>query len=166
MIDYSIVTTALAASNTTPQAGFAALCQLSQSVVGAKLFTIMAYNAATGEATRIYTNMPEAYPVSGTKPLNPTHWSRILIEQHRTFVANDYEGVRGVFFDHELIRSLGCEAVMNIPIVIGGTVRGTLNCLDVAGAYPEHKVAASEQLKLPGAACLLFALQADKNALR
>ena len=44
-----------------------------------------------GYAERIYSNMPDAYPVSGRKPANRTRWSEEVIEQRRIFVANDIE---------------------------------------------------------------------------
>ena len=121
-----------------------------------KLFTVMTHDGNKGVASRIFSNMPDAYPVSGTKPANPTDWSRQVIERKQTFVANDIEGIRAVFDDHELIRSLGCESVINVPIVVGGEVLGTINCLHEAGFYTSDKVEAAETLKLPGAVCLLL----------
>ena len=93
---------------------------------------------------------------SGTKPANITDCSRQVIERKQIFVANDIEGIRAVFDDHELIKSLGCESVINVPIVVGGEVLGTINCLHEAGFYTNDKVAAAEALKLPGAVCLLL----------
>jgi len=157
--DHSTVVAALAAPGATLQSVFDALCVLTQEVIGARLFTVMTYDPVTGEASRVYSNMPEAYPVSGTKPLNPTHWTQVVIKEQRDFVANDYEGVKAVFYDHELIRSLGCESVINIAIVIAGEVRGTINCLDVAGHYTAERIGQAQSLKLAGAACLLFQKQ-------
>lgn len=156
MTDYRDFIQALASPDAQPETAFAALARLADRVVGAKLFTVMALDPATGMAQRRYSSMPEAYPVSGTKPANRTRWSIEVIEERRTFVANDYEGIREVFFDHELIRSLGCEAVINVPVEVAGVVIGTINCLDVAGHYTPERVAAAEVLKLPAAACLML----------
>jgi GAF domain-containing protein len=154
--DYTTFTKAVAERSSQPQAAFTALCQLTRDIVGVKLFTVMAHDGNKGVASRIYSNMPEVYPVSGTKPANVTDWSRQVIENKQTFVANDIEGIRAVFDDHELIRSLGCESVINVPIVVGGEVLGTINCLHEAGFYTRDKVEAAEALKLPGAVCLLL----------
>ena len=43
-----------------------------------------------------------------------------------------------------------------MPIVVGGEVLGTINCLHEAGFYTRDKVKAAEALKLPGAVCLLL----------
>lgn len=154
--DYSSFTKSVAAEKADTQAAFDALCELTKQVVGVKLFTVMTHDARTGEAGRVYSNMPEAYPVSGTKPANETDWSRQVIGEKRTFVANDIEGIAAVFSDHELIQSLGCESVINVPIIVGGQVLGTINCLHEAGFYTREKVEAAEALKLPGTVCLLL----------
>ena len=154
--DYAAFTRSLAAEGPQPQAAFAALEALTATLVGVRLFTIMARDGKRGEAQRIYSNMPVAYPVSGTKPANHTHWSSVVIDQQQIFVANDIDAVAAVFDDFELIRSLGCESVINVPIVVNGDVIGTINCLHEAAFYTPERVAAAEALKLPGAACLLL----------
>lgn len=62
-----------------------------------------------------------------------------------------------MFPDHELIQSLGCESCLNLPIIINGQLRGTLNCLHNAGHYTPDRVAAAEGLKPAGALALLLA---------
>jgi hypothetical protein len=163
--DYSTFTKALAVDGATPEAAFAALWALTRDVVGVKLFTIMTHDGRNGLAQRVYSNMPDAYPVSGTKPANETDWSRQVIRDKRTFVANDIEGIAAVFSDHELIKSLGCESVINVPIVVAGEVKGTINCLHEAGFYTPERVEAAEALKLPGAVCLLLNELNAKGAL-
>lgn len=163
--DYSEFTRVLASKGHQPEAVFAALCALTRSMVGAQLFTIMTHDGKKGIAQRVYSNMPDAYPVSGTKPANTTDWSRQVIDARKTFVANDIDAIAAVFDDFALIKSLGCESVINVPIVVDGEVRGTLNCLHEAGFYTPAKVAAAEALKLPGAACLLLdQLKSTKGA--
>lgn len=154
--DYTDFTRALAGKGQQPEAVFAALEELTTALVGVKLFTIMVRDSLKGVSQRIYSNMPEAYPVSGTKPANRTHWSSIVIDQQQVFVANEIAGVAAVFDDFELIQSLGCESVINVPIVVDGDVLGTINCLHEAGFYTPERVAAADALKLPGAACLLL----------
>lgn len=154
--DYLPFTRAVAESGRQPEAALDALCALTRDLVGAKLFTVMTRDPVSNVVQRVYSNMPDAYPVSGTKPANETDWSRQVIRDKRTFVANDIDGIAAVFDDHELIRSLGCESVINVPIVIAGEVMGTINCLHEAGFYTDDKVEAAEALKLPGAVCLLL----------
>ncbi len=153
---YQEFATAVGEARVQPAAAFAALEKLAARTVGAKLFTLMEFEFATGLGRRIYSNKPDAYPVSGRKPLPPGRWSNEVIEKKRNFVANDIEGIAEVFPDHEIIRSLGCESVVNIPIAVGGEVVGTINCLDVAGAYTSERLAFADSLVLPGIACFLL----------
>ena len=147
---------ALASSDNQPRTTFEALCAFAQQTVGAKLFTLMTFEARTRGAQRVFSNMPDAYPELGTKPLNETWWSDHVLDGHKTFVANDIDAIAEVFPDYELIASLGCQSVINVPIVINGMVSGTINCLDAAGHYTPDRVAASEALKLPGVATFLL----------
>ena len=114
--DYAPFTRALASAGGQPAAAFDALCALTRQHVGAKLFTVMTYDDKRGFVRRVYSNMPEAYPVSGMKPANRTHWFEKVLENRRIFVANDIHAIAKVFDDHALIRSLGCESVINVPV--------------------------------------------------
>jgi len=154
--DYQDFVRAMAAASNQPEAACEALYKLTQDTVGVKLFTITINDPVAEVARRIYTNMPEAYPVSGTKPADKTDWSRQVIDEKRTFVANTIDDIAAVFPDHELIKSLGCESVINVPVVVEGEVLATINCLHEAGFYTPERVAASEALKLPGAICVML----------
>jgi GAF domain-containing protein len=163
MPDYKKFVSAIAEAGSQPDKAFTALEALTKELVGVKLFTIMTSNTTDKISERIYSNMPDAYPVSGTKPYNETHWSEITLNQKRTFVANTIEEIAEVFGDHELIKSLGCESVINVPIIVNGAVIGTLNCLHEARYYTEERVKAAEALKLPGAVCMLLHAQQKKE---
>lgn len=156
MPDYRRFVAAVADKHGQPEKAFAALEELTRETVGVKLFTVMTADTSEQVSERIYTNVPDVYPASGTKPYNETHWSDITLNQKRTFVANTIEGIAEVFDDHALIKSLGCESVINVPIVVNGSVVGTLNCLHEAGHYTADRVEAAETLKLPGLACMLL----------
>ena len=164
--DYTDFVAAVAAAGSQPDQAYAALEALTKSLVGVKLFTIMTSDTTDKVSERIYSNMPDVYPVSGTKPYNDTHWSDITLNQKRTFVANSIEDIAAVFDDHELIQSLGCESVINVPIIVDGEVIGTLNCLHDKDFYTEDRIAAAEALKLPGAVCMLLHAQQKKEALK
>jgi GAF domain-containing protein len=163
MPDYTKFVAAVAEAGTQPDKAYAALEALTKELVGVKLFTIMTSDTTEKLSERIYSNMPEAYPVSGTKPYNETHWSDITLNQKKTFVANTIKDIADVFDDHELIKSLGCESVINVPIIVDGEVIGTLNCLHDEGFYTEDRIQAAEALKLPGAVCMLLHAQQKKE---
>ncbi len=156
MPDYSSFVAAIEADGTGAERAFAALEALTRETVGVKLFTVMTADTESKVSERVYSNMPDAYPVSGTKPYNDTHWSDITLREKRTFVANTIGEIAEVFDDHPLIQSLGCESVINVPIIVGGAVIGTINCLHEEGHYTEERVRAADALKLPAAFCMLL----------
>lgn len=147
--------TALADLN-QPDATFKALEDDAQHLIGARLFTLMTLDRDAAVARRSYSNMPEAYPVSGEKPIERNRWTDQVLGARETFVAYSIEEIAEVFGDHALIQSLGCESCINIPIVIAGRVAGTINCLHEAGHYTAERVALSERLKGPGAVAFMM----------
>ncbi|MCP8939844.1 GAF domain-containing protein [Alsobacter sp. SYSU M60028] len=142
---------------TTPEACWTALRRLAQASIGARLFTVMEIDNVREVAGRVYTSDPVAYPVSGTKPLRYDAWFDQVHRQKRPFVANTIADIARVFPDHELIWSLGCGSVVNMPIEIGGKVVGTMNALDAEHHYDEARVAAAARLRLPAKAAWLCA---------
>lgn len=163
MPDYGSFLTALA-SEGQPARAFEALEALTRELVGVKLFTVMTSDTKAKVAERVYSNMPDAYPVSGTKPYHEDSWSDVTLRGQQTFVANTIDDIAKVFDDHDLIKSLGCESVINVPVVIDGAVVGTINCLHEEGFYTQDRVAAAEALKLPGAICMML-YETRKGAL-
>lgn len=121
-------------------AAFAALQALVQATVGAKLFTYMTVDMEAEVARRAYTSDPENYPTSGTKPIRYDSWFDVVHKQRQYFVANTIADIAKVFPDYGLINSLGCQSVVNMPVVIGGELVGTVNMLDVEGYYTPERV--------------------------
>jgi hypothetical protein len=142
-----------------PASAFAALQAIFRERVPARLFTVMAYDPATQMSKRIHTSHPAEYPLSGSKPLSVGKWSATVIEGKRCFVANTIEAIAEVFPDHELIRSLGCASVVNLPAVFAGGVIGSVNLLDAKDSYTPQRVEAIESLA-PFALTALLAARA------
>ena len=116
---------------------FKAVDQALEATVGHKLFTLLYVAPGARRVKRLYTNMPREYPVGGYKPVTESDWHKRVIGERRAWVGYNYEDVKWAFFDHELIRSLGCESAINVPVVYAGRVLGTMNLLDAAGHYKE-----------------------------
>jgi len=156
------LTDALAA-NDQPQALFMALEKLVDQTIGVKLFTLMEIDRQRGVARRSYSNHPDAYPVLGEKPIQVNAWTAMVQDRQETFVANSMEEIAAVFPDHELIQSLGCESCLNLPIVVGGHVIGTLNCLHHAGHYTAARVLAANSLIKAGALAFLLSSYVNRG---
>jgi hypothetical protein len=126
-----------------------ALQTLARALIGARLFTVMAVDMEKKVAGRVYTSDPVSYPVSGTKPITYNAWFDVVHRQRKPFVANKIAEIAEVFPDHELIWSLGCGSVVNLPIEIGGAMVGTVNCLDAEQHYDEARLARLHHLLIP-----------------
>ena len=135
-----------------PDALFAALDEALKSAIGHKLFTVLTYDDGTGEAARVYSNLPGPYPAGGRKRLAPGPWTEAVLDRGEAYIGRTRDDLRDVFSDHELIASLGCESVLNMPVRWRGRTLGSLNLLHEAGWYDEDDVAAClpyAQLTLP-----------------
>jgi hypothetical protein len=147
------------ATSKSPEPIWTALQALAQAAVGAKLFTVMQVDWEKDVAARVHTSDPVSYAVSGTKPINRTHWFDIVHIERRPFVANTIEEIAKVFPDHETIASLGCGSVINLPVVIADELAGTVNLLHEEHFYTQVRVEAAKALSLPAKAAFLSAMR-------
>lgn len=130
-------------------AAWQALRALAEQLVGAKLFTVMTVDWANERAGRVFTSHPEAYPVSGTKPITYDDWFEIVHRKRQTYVANSLAEMSDHFYDRDTINALGCQSVVNLPIEVAGEMVGTVNLLHEAGYYTPERLGGVELLALP-----------------
>lgn len=123
-----------------PGATFRTLDRVLAADPGHILFTVLVHHPRLRESERIYTNMPQAYPVGGRKPVTDRPWMQQVVQAGRPYIGRSRADIRDVFFDYELIWSLGCESVLNMPVRWAGETLGTLNLLHGAGHYTESQV--------------------------
>jgi hypothetical protein len=141
---------------------FAALETWVQQDVGAVIYSCSTFDLAAGKSRRIYTNLPDIYPVSGLKDITPNAWTAQVLDARRAFVANSIEDIAQVFPDHPIIRSLGCGSVINMPVYLAGRFMGTVNVLHEPGYYTPPRVAALHVLR-PAAMLAFAALGGEKG---
>jgi len=162
MSKYSEFIASLSKNNNHPQDAFLKFYEYADQIVGIKLFTLTAFDIPKAKAQRVFSNMPNEYPVSGIKPIEKSAWTETVIEKHQTFIANNIKEIAKVFSDYKLIESLGCESVCNLPIVLDGKVLGTVNCLDEENYFTSEKIKELEKIKLPAITCFLLNLLKKK----
>ncbi len=130
----------------TPAADIFADLHTRCAALGTRLFTVTALDEAALLHRRLYTSHPVEYPAHGTKPLDKDGWYDTCIAARKTFVANTPPEFARYFFDHALITSLGLGSCVNIPVIDGGPVLGTVNLLAEAGHFTPTRLAAYEAL--------------------
>jgi len=95
----------------------------------------------------VYSSHPVEYPTGGRKVFpREAPWIRGVVLEQQPYLGPDPESVSAVFEDHDLIASLGCGAVVNVPVVDNGETLGVLNLLDTQGSYSEDSVSAAVPL--------------------
>lgn len=111
---------------------------------GFRLFTVLGWDEGRGVLRRVHSSAPDAYPVGGEKIMpRDAPWVAQVLLQGRPYLGRDPVAVAAVFSDYALIMSLGCGAVVNVPVLDGGHTLGVLNLLDSEGSYDEASVTAA-----------------------
>ncbi|MEZ2388085.1 GAF domain-containing protein [bacterium RCC_150] len=115
----------------------------ARKAVGVTLFTVSAIADEGASMARVYTTHPDVYPVGGKKTLagdtNPA-WLEQVLNGQQPFLGTDKEAVRAFFFDSSMIESLGCGAIVNVPVVSNGQTIGSMNFLAPEGSYDQNSV--------------------------
>jgi hypothetical protein len=135
-----------------PHATFRAIDAALAETPGHVLFTVLVHHPALHQSERFYTNMPDAYPIGGSKPVTDSPWMQRVIQGGEPYIGRTREDIAANFFDHDLIHSLGCDSILNMPVRWRGQTMGTLNICHRAGFYNETqlpRVRLIAQLALP-----------------
>jgi GAF domain-containing protein len=133
-----------------------------QDAFGHKLFTVLAYDASSGLLGRVYSTQQRINPVGGRKRVTKSAWTKQVLEDGLVFRGATREDIQAVFSDYEVLWSIGCESVLNIPIRKQGVVIGSLNLLDSAGHYNEARI----ELAYVFAQLAVTPLEASREALQ
>ena len=115
-------------------------CTLSD-LIGFRLLTILRVEGTL--VRRMHSSDPTGYSVGGTKDITADAWLRAMLDAGRPIVSETPELVRKRFPDHDAIFSLGCGAVLNVPVVAAGETLGSINLLHEEGRLSrEHALLA------------------------
>jgi hypothetical protein len=135
-----------------PDATFRAVDAALAAAPGHILFTILVHHPALQQSERFYTNKPDAYPIGGRKPVTDSAWMQRVIQGGEPYIGRTRQDIAANFFDHDLIQSLGCDSILNMPVRWRGQTMGTLNLCHRGGFYDEAhlpRVRLVAQLALP-----------------
>lgn len=114
---------------------FAAIAHAADTLIGHRLFTIMAFDPDAVQVQRLFSSNPDAYPTGGRKDKRDTPWGRHVLEEGRPFIGVEADDIRANFDDHEVILGLGLESVLNVPVRQYGRTIGTMNLLHERNFY-------------------------------
>jgi GAF domain-containing protein len=127
----------ITAGNPSRDATYGELDRVIQEVFGHKLFTILQYIPQDGAVQRVYSSNPAVYPPGGRKQKADTAWGREVLDGGRAMISHNAEDIRRNFPDFEAILGLGIGGMINVPILWGGTVIGSMNVSHDAGHFSD-----------------------------
>jgi hypothetical protein len=91
------------------------------------------------QVRRLHSSDPSSYPAGGVKDISNDTWLRETLKAGKPVVSNTLELVRQRFPDHQAIFSLGCGAVLNVPVTDARRTLGSINLLDEAGRFDREQ---------------------------
>ena len=109
----------------TPQGAMDAVGQATLAMVGPGLLTINAWHVRTGEIERLWSSDSAAYPVGGKKIKGDTAWTRQSLVRVGGFVGEGDEALAAGSDDIAVIRGVGLNGVVSVPLRPRRAVRGT-----------------------------------------
>tara|TARA_Y100001970_G_scaffold227392_1_gene281340 strand:- start:162 stop:662 length:501 start_codon:yes stop_codon:yes gene_type:complete len=124
---------------------FKKIANLIKKKVGYKLLTFTVIDKSLSFVERIYTTNSKIYPINGVKPIPNNKWKAIVIKKKQNFSLNTKEKIKKIFFDYEIIFSLGCGSIVNYLLIFEGKHLGTINILHEEKFYNKVHL---EKLKL------------------
>jgi hypothetical protein len=92
--------------------------------------------------------------VGGRKTASVAPLMKTILGEGKPYIGRTRADIIAGFADHELILSLGCESVLNMPLMWKGQALGSMNLLHQAGWYSESDLPVVQlfaALALPGA---------------
>jgi GAF domain-containing protein len=119
---------------------YKAVEKIAAETCGWVLLTTLYYDEPRGVVARLHSSDERAYPVGGTKPLDKLTENHAIMERGDVALAATKADVKRMFFDHELIFSLGITAILNAPIRHAGRRLGTLNFCGLEGTYGSTEI--------------------------
>lgn len=108
---------------------------------GQKLFTVLAYDESSSRLGRLHSNRLDINPVGGLKRVTQSRWSDQVLRRGEVFIGSTREDIQAVFSEYQVLWSIGCESVLNIPVRKNGVTLGTMNLLGEAGLYDDADLA-------------------------
>lgn len=118
---------------------YALVDQICQRAFGHEFITVLSYRQGAAEVQRVYSSNLHDYPIGMRKPMGVTEWGKIVLEGGQSWFCDAEETIHWAFPDAEKILSLGCQAMLCVPIL--DPQQRTIGVLSLNGAPGAYKPA-------------------------
>jgi hypothetical protein len=140
-----------------PRQGFEALHKAAETLLGVRMFTALAFDFTRQVTPRLYSSHEAIYPANAEDPLGDTIWEHTLTVLKQPLVLNDPTAMATLLPNVPQLVAIGCEAMINLPIIVAGEPLGTLNMLAESGKFTPEVVARAAALSPAAATLFLWA---------
>jgi len=127
---------------------FKKIDQLIKRSIGHKLITFTVIDDKLKYVERIYTNNSRIYPLLGRKKLPKNKWSQQVIKNKKHFLGKNKKDIKKLFFDYQIIFSLGCGSIINFLVKFDNKPIGTINVLDKEFKYNNKDIKKLEEINI------------------
>jgi len=100
---------------------------------------------------RLFSSLGEVFPVEGAKRKTRTPWTETLFLRGEIFVSEGAQVLERTFDDYALMRPLGLEAAVNVPLMQGRRCYATFNVFSQRQRWLPEEVANLRLLALTAA---------------
>ena len=111
--------------------------KIVNSLIGHKLITFTVIDEKLKFCERVYSNNNKIYPILGQKKMPKNIWSTKVLKNKQHFICKSKQEIKKIFFDYEIIFSLGCGSIINLLILFQGRPIGTVNILNKENHYSD-----------------------------
>ena len=111
--------------------------KIVHSLIGHKLITFTVIDQKLKFCERVYSNNNKIYPILGQKKMPKNIWSTKVLKNKQHFICKSKKEIKKIFFDYEIIFSLGCGSIINLLILFQGKPIGTVNILNKENYYSD-----------------------------
>jgi hypothetical protein len=143
------------ALNAGSEALFELLSARLRQSVGYELLTLLAPNDSGIRLIRPYSSKPDQFPPGEADLVEGTRWFRELFVEKRPVVANDEASIRQWLPDFNDAAALGYCSLINLPIIVGGSVVGLINMMGNRRHFDKRRIEATRS-ETPLAALVLL----------
>lgn len=122
-----------------PQTVFERVDRALADTVGQVFMTVLRVRP-DGLGERLYSNQPEAYPMPYVKGFPGNGWVEQVLQRAQPLLVRNMDEFMKVFVGRDVMESLGCGCLLNMPVIWDGKVRGTVNIGDREGRYDDETI--------------------------